>query len=52
MVKLEEVKAVPTFALHADTFLTEIIVTVLLPYSSCKIETSFNNMERLRHAMI
>jgi len=37
MAKIQEVKAVPTFGLHADAFLTKIIVTAHL-YSSCRVD--------------
>jgi len=35
-LKLQEVKAVPTFGLHADTFLPKTILTAN-SYSSCRI---------------
>jgi len=37
MAKLQEVKAVPTFTFHADTFLTEIILAAH-SYFSCRID--------------
>jgi len=37
MAKLQKVKAVPTFGLHADTFLRKIIVTAH-SYSSYRID--------------